>query len=115
MNTIMLPVKRLTRTAVLVAAALVAAFASANDDFQIVSWQGVIEKIDVAANQIVVGGVRYSVAADANVEIGGSYGAFTLLQPGMNVQILVRRYVGDGSQDVIDVKELAAGVIPRQY
>src|SRR5262245_8509114 len=75
--------KRLVRAGVLIALLLLVPFASANDDFQILSWQGVIETIDVSTNQIVVGGVRYSVAADANVEIGGSYGAFTLLQPGM--------------------------------
>jgi hypothetical protein len=116
MNTIILQLlKRLTRAGVLVAAALLAPFASAGEDFQILSWQGVIETIDVPANQIVVGGVRYRVAADASVEIGGSYGAFTLLQPGMNVQILVRRYIGDGTEDIIDVKELAPGVQPRQY
>jgi hypothetical protein len=116
MNTIILQLlKRLTRVWVLVVAALLAPLASADDDFQILSSQGVIETIDVPANQVVVGGVRYSVAADANVEIGGSYGAFTLLQPGMNVEILVRRYVGNGKQDIIDLKELAPGVKPRQY
>ena len=111
MNTIIRHLKRWT----FVAAALLAPLASADDDFQILSWQGVIETIDVPANQIVVGGVRYKVAVDANVEIGGSYGAFTLLQPGMSVQILVRRYIRDGSQDIIDVKELAPGVKPKQY
>ena len=121
MNTIILHLwKRLTRAGVLAAATLFvlapfAPCASADDDFQILSWQGVIETVDAPANQIVVGGVRYAVAADANIEIGGSYGALTLLQPGMNVQILVRRYIGDGSQAIIDVKELAPGVIPRQY
>jgi hypothetical protein len=73
MNTIILKLlKRLTRVGVFVAAALFAAvllapFASADEDFQILSSQGVIETIDVAAHQMVVGGVRYSVAADANV------------------------------------------------
>jgi hypothetical protein len=107
--------KRLVRAAVLVGAASLAPIASADDDFQILSGQGGVESIDVPANQIVIGGVRYNVAVDANVEIGGSYGAFTLLQPGMNVKFLMRRYVGNGQTDIIDLQELAAGVAPKQY
>ena len=107
--------KRLFGTVVVVAAASFAAIASADDDFQILSRQGVIETVDVQANQVVIGGVRYNVAPDANVEIGGSYGAFTLLQPGMSVNILMRRYVSNGAVDIIDLKELAPGVKPKQY
>lgn len=107
--------KRLVAGAALIGAATLAPIASADDDFQILSRQGVIDSIDVAANQVVIGGVRYAVAVDANVEIGGSYGAFTLLQPGMAVQILTRRFVESGAQDIIDLKELPAGVTPKQY
>jgi hypothetical protein len=106
---------QLVRAAVLIGATSLAPIASADDDFQILSKQGAIESIDVQANQIVVGGVRYDVAVDANVEIGGSYGAFTLLQPGMGVKILMRRYVGSGATDIIDLKELAPGEKPKQY
>jgi hypothetical protein len=113
---IMQVMKQLVRAAVLVGAASLAPIASAaDDDFQILSRQGVIESVDLQANQVVIGGVRYNVAVDANVQIGGSYGAFTLLQPGMSVKILMRRDVADGKTDIIDLQELAPGVQPQQY
>jgi len=107
--------QRVVRAALLVGAASLAPIASADDDFQILSRQGVIETVDIQANEVVIGGVRYNVAVDANVQIGGSYGAFTLLQPGMNVKILMRRYVADGRTDIIELTELAPGVQPKQY
>ncbi len=48
--------------------------------------------MDYAASKIVVGGVSYDIAPDANVQLGGSYGAFTMITPGMNVSIIVQRY-----------------------
>jgi len=92
-----------------------AAGLAAADDFRIESRQGTIESIDINANQLVVAGVRYDVAIDADIEIGGSYGAFTLLHPGMNVQVLVRRSVETGQGQLIEVKELPPGVAPEQY
>ena len=93
----------------------VAGLATAADDFRVESRQGTIESIDINANQLVVAGVRYNVAIDADIEIGGSYGAFTLLHPGMNVQVLVRRSVETGQGELIEVKELPPGVVPEQY
>jgi hypothetical protein len=108
-------VGRLARAVALVGAVSVAPIAIADDDYQILARQGVVEAVDVPANQVVIGGVRYNVAVDANVEIGGSFGAFTLLQPGMSVKIVMRRDVGSGHTDIIDLKELAPGVKPEQY
>lgn len=89
--------------------------AAAEDDFRIESRQGPVESADYSKNTMVVGGVSYDVAADANVELGGSYGAFTMVTSGMNVQILIRRYIDTGRREIIDVKELAPGVQPVQY
>ncbi len=100
----------------LVGAILIAPIASADDgDFRIESNQGPVESVDYAENKMVVGGVSYNVAVDASVELGGSYGAFTMITPGMNVKILIRRYLTPGRPEVIDVKELPPGVAPVQY
>ena len=56
-----------------------------------------------------------SIAPDANVQLGGSYGAFTMITPGMNVSIVVQRYIESGHRQIIEVKELAPGVVPEQY
>lgn len=46
---------------------------------------GVIQELDFAGNTMVIDGMSYRVAIDTRVEIGGSYGAFTMLRPGMRV------------------------------
>jgi hypothetical protein len=88
---------------------------AAEDDFRIESRQGPVESADYGKNTMVVGGVSYDVAPDASVELGGSYGAFTMITSGMNVQILIRRYIDTGRREIIDVKELPPGVQPVQY
>ncbi len=108
--------RRIAHRCLLVVATLIAPIAgAAEDDFRIESRQGPVESLDATSNRIVVGGVSYDVALDASVELGGSYGAFTMITPGMNVQILVKRYVDTGRREVIDVKELPSGVQPLQY
>lgn len=54
--------------------------------------QGVIEQLKVASNEVIISGVTFKVAFDAKVEIRGSYGAYTMLQPGMKVYYEYRRY-----------------------
>jgi hypothetical protein len=108
--------KGVVSSLVLTGAVLIAPVASAGDeDFRIESSQGPVESIDYTANKMVVGGVSYNVALDAAVELGGSYGAFTMITPGMNVKILIRRYLTPGRPEIIDVKELPPGVTPVQY
>jgi hypothetical protein len=46
---------------------------------------GVIQELDFAASTMVIDGLAYDVALDVRVEIAGSYGAFTMLEPGMRV------------------------------
>ena len=108
--------KWFARAFVVVGAILIAPVAGAADEeFRIESRQGSVESVDYPANRMVVGGVAYDVAPDASVELGGSYGAFTMITPGMNLEILVRRYIDSGHGEVIDVKELEPGTVPVQY
>ena len=106
---------RMTLHCVALAGALCVAPVASADDFRIESRQGSVEEIDASINRIVVGGVRYDVAIDANIEIAGSYGALSMVSPGMNVEVLVQRYLDNGEAHVIDLKELPPGVVPEQY
>ena len=106
--------KKLVRGLMLAGAMLVAPIALA-DDFRIESKQGPVESVDYSASKLVVGGVSYDIAPDANVQLGGSYGAFTMITPGMNVSIIVQRFIESGHRQIIEVKELAPGVVPQQY
>ncbi len=99
---------------VLAGAIFVAPLAGA-DDFRVESRQGAVESVDYDANRIVMGGVSYDVAVDANIELAGSYGALSMITPGMNVEILIQRYIESGQREVIDLKELAPGVVPEEY
>lgn len=54
--------------------------------YPVASGAGRIESLDFAANTVIVGGTRYRVAVDVRVEIGGSYGAYTMLTPGMRIR-----------------------------
>ena len=112
--------KQLVRGLMLAGAILFAPFSSA-DDFRIESKQGPVESVDYSTNKMVVGGVSYNMAADANVQLGGSYGAFTMITPGMNQRgtridpgPAFHRH-GRVERQIIEVKELAPGVVPQQY
>lgn len=58
--------------------------------FADVKGLGQIESIDIPANTLMISGFTYRVAIDARVEINGTFGAFTLLQPGMKVRFSFR-------------------------
>ena len=58
----------------------------------LVEEEGVIEQLIVASNEVIISGVTFRVAFDAEVEIRGSFGAYTMLQPGMKVFYEYRRY-----------------------
>jgi len=66
---------------------------------------GEIESIDLAANSMIVEGHRYFVSQSAQVEIGGTYGAFTMLSTGMRISFQYRRY-DDGRREIFSVREL---------
>lgn len=54
--------------------------------------EGVVERLVLESNEVIINGVAFRVAYDAQVEIRGSYGAYTMLQPGMKVFYEYRRY-----------------------
>ncbi len=69
--------------------------------------QGRIEQVRIAADQLVVDGRSYQVPTGVQVSIGGTYGAFTLLEPGMRVYLRFMRQ-DDGLRVLVEVRELAA-------
>ena len=47
---------------------------------------GVIRALDFGHNTMIVNGISYHVAIDAEVDLGDGYGAFTMLQTGWNIE-----------------------------
>ena len=70
--------------------------------------QGQVERLSFGEQQLQVGGRIYEVNPAAKVEIGGTYGAFTLLQPGMKIYLRFVQHT-DGRREVLEIRELAAG------
>lgn len=83
---------------------------SARDTYPMSSHAGVVEAVDYAASTMVVGGYRYGVATDVEVEIGGSYGAFTLLRPGMRIAFDYL-HISGSERLIVLVRELPDGVV----
>ena len=54
--------------------------------------EGVIQKLDFGAGEMIINGMSYKVSPSANVSIRGSYGAFTMLQKGMKVKFVYTMY-----------------------
>lgn len=75
----------------------------------VVSRSGVIQELDLANNRMIVDGLEYGVAPDAKVEIGGSYGAFTMLRKGMKIyyEFLL---ISSNSRRIIKIQELPSDV-----
>jgi len=70
---------------------------------------GVIQGLDFAAQTMVIDGMDYTVAVDVKVEIGGSFGAFTMLQSGMRVYYEFRQ-ISESSRLVTLIRELPGNV-----
>lgn len=51
---------------------------------------GTIQSLDYGANTMIFEGVRFHMAPGLTVEIRGSYGAFTMLEEGMNATVTYR-------------------------
>ena len=56
--------------------------------------QGTIEALDFGANTMIFEGMRFHMAPDLQVEIRGSYGAFTMLTVGMKAVVTYRMISG---------------------
>jgi len=78
-----------------------------------VDRMGTIQSIDLATNSMVVEGHRYFVIQAVEVEIGGSYGAFTMLSPGMRIAFVYLRY-DDGRREIFSVRELLSSEFMEQ-
>ena len=67
--------------------------------------EGRIETVDIPANTLMVSGLNYRVPVDANVQINGTFGAFTLLQRGMKVRFTYRT-ISRTEREIISLEQL---------
>ncbi len=70
--------------------------------------QGTVHRVNTAGPTVVIDGQRYGFAIDSDVSIGGTFGAPTLLQPGMEVEIVFADD-GAGMPTIHGLRELPAG------
>lgn len=66
---------------------------------------GVVQELDFNRSEMIVSGTRYRVAVDVQVEIGGSYGAFTLLRPGMKIHYAFL-VISPSEREIIEIREI---------
>lgn len=67
---------------------------------------GVVGSVDFDGPTVTIDGIRYDFSPDARVEIGGSFGAPTLLTPGLRVRFAYRPG-GMHAGSIVDLEELA--------
>lgn len=89
---------------------LAAGAQSSRDIYPLSSQAGTIDEIDYGSSTLVVGGYLYGVAGDVEVEIGGSYGAFTMLRPGMRIAFEYL-HISGSERLIVLVRELPDGVL----
>lgn len=77
--------------------------------YPLAEGSGVVESVDYGRETMVVSGYRYGVAADVEVEIAGSYGAFTMLQPGMRIYFEYL-LVSPSERWMVTIREVPDGV-----
>ncbi|MFW6092460.1 MAG: hypothetical protein ACODAC_00705 [Pseudomonadota bacterium] len=75
----------------------------------VASRAGVVQDLDFGNRTMIISGYRYDVAVDAKVEISGSYGAFTMLRPGMKVSFDYQAISGT-KRRIIDIREVPSDV-----
>jgi hypothetical protein len=66
---------------------------------------GTIQQLNFGDGSMIVDGYRYDSTPEIRVEIAGSYGAFTMLQVGMKVQI-VYRLVSGTQRDLVEITQI---------
>jgi len=67
--------------------------------------EGQIQGLDFANSALTIQGSRLQIDDSAEVEIGGTYGAFTMLREGMMVEYWYHRY-SDGRRVIFELREL---------
>lgn len=70
-----------------------------------VESEGRIDMLNFGAYQARVSGYNYDVSMNVEVEIAGSYGAFTMLEEGMLVQFNYLQF-DDGTRQIIEMREV---------
>jgi hypothetical protein len=82
--------------------------------FAVASRSGVVEALELDASSMIVSGYRYHVDLDTRVEIGGSYGAYTMLEPGMRIRF---EYfvISPSERRMVLIQELPANVVLDEY
>ncbi len=66
---------------------------------------GTIEIVELHKSSLIVDGIRYRVALDAQVEISGSYGAFSMLQVGMKVNFTYRD-ISNTRREIVRIQQI---------
>ena len=70
------------------------------------SEAGVVEALDWQSTSLIIGGLRYYVPIDARIEIQGGFGAYTMLQNGMNV-VFTYRIIGTHRREIRDLRTVS--------
>jgi len=68
---------------------------------------GIIQKIDLADSTMIVEGMLYRVAIDVHVEINGSYGAFSMLETGMQIEYTYEVH-SDTERTIVEIQQIPA-------
>lgn len=89
-------------------AAVVPAAAVEFEPMSVETIEGEVQEIDYATLTAVISGVSYRFAVDAKVDIAGTFGAPTMLTPGMNVVFTFNRF-DDGERVIVELAELPGG------
>jgi hypothetical protein len=66
---------------------------------------GVVQELDFSRSEMIVSGTRYHVAVDVQVEIAGSYGAFTMLRTGMKIHYAYL-VISPSEREIIEIREI---------
>ncbi len=67
--------------------------------------EGEIQALDFGTYDTIINGTQYAVNPNVRVEIGGSYGAFTMLEEGMLVEFTFLQF-SDGRREINFVREV---------
>ena len=73
--------------------------------------EGEIQGLNFGESSLTIQGYEFFIEPQATVEIGGTYGAFTMLESGMMVEYSYRRY-SDGRRVIFELRELVGGREP---
>lgn len=67
--------------------------------------EGVIQSLDFGANTMIFQGIRFRMAPDVQVQIRGSYGAFTMLKEGMKATVTYR-VISASEREAVRIEQL---------